>query len=153
MNNLRFGSPAKPHPGRAHAYPTLILEGAIERGPCRCGKAYPAEAVVRGKRSARMGKDQERAFEKEHGPRKIGELGDPVDHIGAFGKYQVKSTRAPVTAMLRNLDRMDAIYTDKVPILIQRFVRAGVRTETFVTVRLADWAALHGRDELHGEGQ
>lgn len=102
----------------------------------------------RGRSAARLGKDQERGFEKEHGPRKIGEFGDPVDHIGAFGKYQVKSTRRPVSARLRHLDRMDAYYLDKVPVLVERFVRVGVRTETFVTLRLRDWQALHGRDEL-----
>ena len=101
----------------------------------------------RGRSAARMGKDQERAFEKEHGPRKIGEFGDPVDHIGSFGKYQVKSTRRPVGPMLRNIDRMDGMYLDRVPVLVQRFVRQGVRTETFVTLRLSDWEALHGRDE------
>lgn len=101
----------------------------------------------RGKSAARLGKDQERAFEKEHGPRKIGEFGDPVDHIGSFGKYQAKSTRRPVSTMLRNIDRMDGIYLDKVPLLVQRFVRHGVRTETFITLRLSDWQALHGRDE------
>jgi len=101
----------------------------------------------RGKSAARLGKDQERGFEREHGPRKIGEFGDPVDHIGAFGKYQVKSTRRPVSARLRHLDRMDAYYLDKVPVLVERFVHVGRRTETFVTLRLKDWEALHGRDE------
>jgi hypothetical protein len=145
MNPIRFGS-ITPRKHR-HAYGGVLTPQGFRYDACRCGKEYPADAVKRGRSAARLGKDQERDFEKEHGARKIGEFGDPVDHIGPFGKYQVKSTRRPVTARLRHLDRMDAYYLDKVPLLIERFVRQGVRTETFVTLRLRDWQALHGRDE------
>ena len=126
-----------------HIYAYLTDAGKV----CLCGAVQDEVTHKRGKAARRLGVDQERAFEREHGPEKIGERGDPVDHIGTFGKYQVKSTRGPVTRMLRNIDRMDGIYLDRVPVLIQRFVRQGVRTETFVTLRLSDWQALHGRDE------
>jgi hypothetical protein len=143
-----YGRPVyQPHPGRPHHFGIISFEDDQPVYTCPCGKRRDEAAVRRGRSAARLGKDQERAFEKEHGPRKIGEFGDPVDHIGAFGKYQVKSTRRPVTARLRHIDRMDAIYLDKVPILVERFVRRGVKTETFVTLRLRDWQALHGRDE------
>jgi hypothetical protein len=104
---LIFGRPVPaPHPRRKHAYVD---------GICPCGAVYDPALAKRGRSAARLGKDQERAFEREHGPRKIGELGDPVDHIGAFGKYQVKSTRRPVTARLRNIDRMDGTLSPRPP--------------------------------------
>jgi hypothetical protein len=112
----------------------------------RCGAVRNPDAARRGKSARRLGGDQERAFEREHGPTKIGERGDPVDHLGAFGKYQVKSTRSAVPARLRVIDRMDGLYGDRTPILVQRFVHQGRKTETYLTLRLRDWQALHGRD-------
>jgi hypothetical protein len=113
----------------------------------RCDKVRDETRARRGKSARRLGGDQERAFEREHGPTKIGERGDPVDHIGRLGKYQVKSTRGEIPARLRRIARMDGLYGDRTPILVERFVHAGRKTETFLTVRLADWQAIHGRDE------
>jgi len=142
---MTFTIPTMPHP----ELPSAVYTIPPPPDECACGLTR-ADYELRqraGKRARRLGVDQERAFEKEHGPRKIGEFGDPVDHIGTFGKYQSKATRAAVPSMLRNIDRMDGYYLEKVPILVQRFVRHGVRTETFITLRLSDWQALHGRDE------
>jgi hypothetical protein len=129
---------------RRHDWVTYL---GAEPSCTRCGAIRDDARVRRGKSARRLGGDQERAFEREHGPTKIGERGDPVDHIGRLGKYQVKSTRGEVPARLRRIARMDGLYGDRTPILVERFVHAGRKTETFLTVRLADWQAIHGRDE------
>lgn len=114
----------------------------------RCGKAKDEVRSRRGKSNRRLGADQERRIERVYGPRKVGEYGDPVDHLGRLGKWQSKSHRtAPPKWLAGPLARMAGIRDDLVPLLILSYVRQGKPTEDFVIVRGCDWLALHGRDE------
>lgn len=125
--------------GAAHLYPEQWCDS--------CHRWRDPIASRKGRSARRLGHDGERSFERDHGPTKIGERNDPVDHLGSLGKYQTKTTRGAVPARLRAIDRMDGLYGDRTPILVNRYVHQGRRTETYLTIRLRDWQALHGRDE------
>ena len=113
-----------------------------------CDKPRDAVRSRKGKSSRRLGHDQERRIEKRYGPTKIGERGDPVDHLGVLFKWQSKATRGPVPHWLADpMAKMEGLYGDRIPLLILSYVRTGVAVEDFVVVRGVDWLALHGRDE------
>lgn len=113
----------------------------------RCGHVQDPVAARRGRSSRRLGSDQERRIERVYGPTKIGERGDPVDHLGRLGKWQSKATRGAVPRWLADpMRKMAGLYGDRVPLLILSFVRQGLPTEDYVVVSGRDWLALHGRD-------
>jgi len=116
----------------------------------------------RGKSSRRLGGDQERRIERVYGPRKVGEYGDPVDLIGATFKWQSKSTRSLPPKYLVAIDGIapvpdpapdwitapiHAMYgyrDDLVPLLIESYVKPGVRARDWLIVPTFPWERLHG---------
>ena len=113
----------------------------------RCGALRNPVAVRRGKSSRRLGGDQERRIERVYGPTKIGERGDPVDHLGRLGKWQSKATRNAVPRWLADpMRKMAGLYGDRIPLLILSFVKPGVTPEDYIVIAGRDWLALHGRD-------
>jgi hypothetical protein len=119
----------------------------------RCGHVRSDTASRKGRSSRRLGADQERRIERVYGPRKIGERGDAVDHIGTIGKYQSKASRTKPPAWLSEpLHKMDGLYGERVPVLVVSYVRPGVPVEDYIVIRGRDWLALHGRDEPAEEG-
>ena len=134
--------------------PTAEARVAWLNGPdylpywCACGAIKDTALSRRGKSSARLGKDQERRIERVYGPTKIGERGDPVDHLGKLGKWQSKSTRGPVPKWLADpMRKMDGLYGDRIPLLILSYVRQGVPVEDYILMRGSDFLDWHGRDE------
>ena len=113
----------------------------------RCGTDIDPARARRGKSARRLGGDQERRIERVYGPTKIGERGDPVDHLGRLFKWQSKASRRSVPSLLSAIRRMDGLYGDRLPVLVLSFVRAGVPVEDFVVMRGRDFLDLHGRDE------
>jgi hypothetical protein len=117
----------------------------------RCGKLRDEAAVRRGKSSDRLGKDQERRIERLYGPRKVGQFGSAVDHLGRDYKWQSKASRslpprwlariiAPTwwtslpKSILEPLNAMDALYPTLKPLVIRSYVRQGVATRDWVFV-------------------
>ncbi len=128
----------------------------------RCGKIKDEATTRRGKSARRLGSDQERRIERRYGPRKIGEYGDAVDHIGRDWKWQSKATRRDPPLWLakiaqptylpklplsitRPLDGMAAIYLDHQPVVIRSYVRQGMPTRDWLFVGLADVEWFNGR--------
>jgi hypothetical protein len=117
-------------------------------------------AARRGKSSRRLGGDTERRIEKVYGPVKIGERGDPVDHLGRVWKWQSKATRLQIPKWLsvierpvqrftigvdiaRPYGRMKHLYGTRSPVVIRSFVRSGTRTRDWLFVGEED-----ARDQL-----
>lgn len=112
-----------------------------------CGKFIDWQQLAKGRSSRRLGGDQERRIERVYGPTKIGERGDPVDHLGRLFKWQSKASRRAAPAWIKGpLERMAGLYGDRIPVLILSFVRPGVKPEDYIVISGRDWLALHGRD-------
>ena len=144
-------------------------------GPCpyppaclRCGHPRDPAASRRGKSSVRLGKDQERRIERVYGPRKVGEYGDAVDHLGRDFKWQAKATRsdppkwlAAITeptwraivpkSILDPMAHMSGIGGMRRPLVIRSYVHHGVPTRDWLFLIWADWYRLHAGDP-HGYG-
>jgi len=130
----------------------------------RCGKLRDEASVRRGKSSRRLGSDQERRIERVYGPTKIGERGDPVDHLGAVWKWQSKATRSLPPKWLATIDEpvfrpdlphfitrplyaMHGLYGDRSGVVIRSYVHAGTRTRDWLFIRSEDalrWFGLGG---------
>ncbi len=179
MTDDLFPAPDGPRPGAAPARrcrrhewapgePVAVGDGiAVARTVCRrCGRPRSAEASRRGANSRRLGGDQERRIERVYGPTKIGERGDPVDHLGRTWKWQSKATRslpsrwiaaisdAPLfmdalPGYLRvPMERMGGLYGNRCPVVVRSFVRQGVRTRDWMFVRgwdAGEWLGLPRR--------
>lgn len=108
----------------------------------------------RGKSSRRLGADQERRIERVYGPVKIGERGDPVDHIGRVWRWQSKATRSVPPQWLAAIrepewtqlvpawavapyNAMAGLYSRK-SVLIRSFVSRGIRTRDWLIVSSID---------------
>lgn len=129
----------------------------VEASRCvNCRHVVDPVAIRRGRSSRRLGGDTERRIERVYGPRKVGEYGDPVDHIGVDWKWQSKATRGDkprwLAAVLKPLwratlpawivgpiERMTPYYPDHKPVVIRSYVRPGVRAEDFLFVRGHEW--------------
>lgn len=129
-----------------------LPNGATGRRPAKSDDPVKAR---RGKSARRLGTDQERRIERVYGPTKIGERGDPVDHIGRVWKWQAKATRAAPPLWLARITepaqvspvpltvsipwgRMEAHYLDRRPVVIRSYVHVGTRTR--------DWLFVGERD-------
>lgn len=116
-----------------------------------CGHVFDDALIRRGRSSRRLGGDTERRIEKVYGPVKIGERGDPVDHIGRVWKWQSKATRALPPKWLAVIDRpvqrspismeiagpygrMQHLYGTRSPVVIRSFVSRGIRTRDWLFV-------------------
>lgn len=133
-----------------------------ERTECfRCEARRDPAASRRGRSSDRLGKDQERRIERVYGPRKVGEYGDAVDHLGRDFKWQSKATRSLPPKWLdligmathreqvpeyiyRAMGHMSDIGGVRYPLVIRSFVRRGVGTRDWIFVQSHDWLGLHG---------
>ena len=126
----------------------------------RCSAIRDPAASRRGRSADRLGKDQERRIERTYGPRKVGEYGDPVDHLGRDFKWQSKATRglppkwlAAITApmwrpilpkaVLGPMAHMVGIGGARRPLVIRSFVHHGVATRDWLFARDRDWWAFH----------
>ena len=119
-----------------------------------------------GRRSDRLGKDNERRLERRFGWEKIGEYGGPIDLLGRSFMVQSKATRTPPPAWLLSVDApeahrpptavletsgaMLATRSDLLPLVVTSYVRHGRPTRDWFWVRATDWQTLHGED--HGDG-
>jgi hypothetical protein len=158
----RNGATGRKRCRRHHWNATVIeVDGRLANGGwvCfYCGARRDPAASRRGRSADRLGKDQERRIERVYGPRKRGQYGDAVDHLGVTFKWQAKSTRGPVPLWLADLSehsripvsitsamsRMADVFTDHLPLVIRSYVRHGVPTRDYVFVRFRDWWQLHG---------
>ncbi len=121
----------------------------------RCQRVITVEQVRRGRRSRRLGGDTERRIERLYGPRKVGEFGDPVDHLGKLFRWQSKATRGLPPKWLAIIDQpvvkltlpaaiavpwhhMEGHYEDRRRIVIRSYVRNGGKAEG----RTRDWLFL-----------
>ena len=124
-------------------------------------KGNDPERARRGKSSARLGKDQERRIERVYGPRKVGEFGDAVDHLGRDFKWQAKATRKAPPAWLAAIDgptwrgmipqsvlrpmaHMSGLGGTRRPLVIRSYVHQGLPTRDWIFVLAIDWLDLHG---------
>jgi len=132
-----------------------------------CGVFRDPVASRRGRSASRLGKDQERRIERVYGPRKVGEFGDAVDHLGRDWKWQAKSTRSlppkwlaaiteptwrPVLpkSILGPMAHMEGIGGARRPLVIRSYVRRGGlaegRTQDWLFVTAYAWAEFHERN-------
>jgi hypothetical protein len=115
----------------------------------------------RGKSADRLGKDQERRIERVYGPRKVGEYGDAVDHLGRDFKWQAKATRKAPPLWLAAIDEptwlpivpksvldpmahMTGIGGARRPVVIRSYVHQGVPTRDWIFLTWVDWYPHHG---------
>lgn len=140
------------------------LEDAQRTTRCsRCGRVRDEAAYARGRSARRLGGDMERRIERVYGPTKIGERGDPVDHIGGVWRWQSKATRAdpPVwlaavavptyrqtlpAALRAAFDGMAGLYDPRTSVVVRSYVRPGVRTRDWLIIRPSAaraWFALY----------
>lgn len=126
----------------------------------RCNAVLDTARLRRGKRSDRLGKDNERRIQRVYGPTKIGQRGDAVDHIGRIWRWQSKASRNPPAGWLALIDRptertppnsvlvalakmeLGDLYGPRRSVVIRSFVRAGGRAEG----RTRDWLFVHADD-------
>jgi hypothetical protein len=129
-----------------------------------CGHAGSGLSVRRGKSARRLGGDQERRIERVYGPTKIGERGDPVDHLGRQWKWQSKATRAEVPKWLARIteptphdvpaaianawNAMAGLYGDRAPVVIRSYVRQGAKTRDWLFIDAHDGVREFGYDTL-----
>jgi hypothetical protein len=123
----------------------------------------------RGRSSDRLGKDQERRIERVYGPRKVGEYGDAVDHLGRDFKWQAKATRKHPPLWLAAIDaptwrpivpksvldpmaHMTGIGGSRRPLVIRSYVHQGVPTRDWIFVVGIDWFRLYGTASIPGFG-
>lgn len=147
-------------------FATHPVTGYSECG--RCHARLDPTAARRGRSSDRLGKDQERRIERVYGPRKVGEYGDAVDHLGQDFKWQAKATRkeppkwlAAITeptwlaivpkSVLDPMAHMSGIGGMRRPLVIRSYVHQGVPTRDWLFLIWHDWYRLHGGDP-HGYG-
>jgi hypothetical protein len=127
----------------------------------RCGTIRDEARRRRGKSARRLGGDQERRIERVYGPWKVGEYGDPVDHVGRDFKWQSKASRiapplwlssvreiaplpSPAPAWItKPLLAMQGLYGRLFPLLIRSYVRQGVPTRDWIVVPSPAWNLLH----------
>jgi len=128
-----------------------------------CGKLWVEQAAQsrRGRSSDRLGKDNERRIQKVYGPRKIGQYGDPVDHVGRVFKWQSRASRTTPQLWLSRIDApvslpdppewvtvplnaMSPYYVELAPLLVRSFVKVGVGTRDWVFLRGIDWVSWAG---------
>ena len=138
-------------------YLTLALDVRCRR----CRRLRDDDDARRGRAARRLGSDQERRIERVYGPTKIGERGDPVDHLGAIWRWQSKASRhLPskwLAAIVRiawrvtlprsisgPLEAMDGLYDPRLSLVIRSYVRSGVPVRDWLFVRAADWQYVHG---------
>ena len=155
----------RPH---RHRWVTARMDSMTIVETCRsCGALKDPERSRRGRSAARLGKDSERRIERVYGPRKVGEYGDSVDHIGRDFVWQSKATRQAPPVWLAAIDRptwrdytpviihesmaaMEPLRAARYPLVIQTFVRRdgpkGEQTRDRIWVRGGEWAVLHGGD-------
>jgi hypothetical protein len=146
------------------------VDGVAVSGPMwcgKCGKVADPERQRRGKSSRRLGSDQERRIERVYGPRKVGEFGDAVDHIGRDFVWQSKASRSLPPQWLAAISkvtfraelpknitdpwrRMVPIAGSRAPLVIRSYVRQGVNTRDWLFIRHVDWALLRGLFPVHG---
>lgn len=122
----------------------------------RCGRVREEAAYARGRSARRLGGNQERRIERVYGPTKIGERGDPVDHLGVRFRWQSKATRhAPpiwlaavseptyrehVDALTSAaLAAMEGHYGGRESVVIRSFVRSGVPVRDWLIVSTATY--------------
>lgn len=126
----------------------------------RCGHRKDLARMRRGKSSRRLGGDQERRIERVYGPTKIGERGDPVDHIGRVWRWQAKATRAlpprwlasinlptprdPPSSVADAWNRMSGLYGTRRSVVIRSYVSRGIRTRDWLFVGAEDAVAEFG---------
>jgi hypothetical protein len=139
--------------------PGQPLSGQITCG--RCGAVIDPFRARRGRSARRLGGDTERRIERVYGPRKIGERGDPVDHIGRVWRWQSKATRSlpplwlAAIAEPRPLEKLPASlevpywgmrghYAELLPVVIRSYVHVGTRTR--------DWLFVHHGDAANELG-
>jgi hypothetical protein len=125
-----------------------------------CHRHRDPAASRRGRSSDRLGKDQERRIERVYGPRKVGEYGDAVDHLGRDFKWQSKATRKPppkwlaaITeptwramlpkSILEPMAHMAGIGGSRRPLVIRSYVHVGVTTRDWLFVTAYAWAEFH----------
>jgi len=179
-----YPSPATPNGAkgkprcRQHTYRLLSIDRAAIRGDpdtfhlggcVRCDKPYSPAASRRSKSSVRLGKDQERRIERVYGPRKVGEYGDAVDHLGRDFKWQAKATRSdppkwlaaiteptwrPIVpkSILDPMAHMSGIGGMRRPLVIRSYVHHGVATRDWLFVVGVDWFRLYGTGSIRGFG-
>lgn len=174
MTDLPFTLPApdatrperQPAKCRRHDNRTWLPE--TDEWECqRCGHRAAVAVTRRGRSSDRLGKDQERRIERVYGPRKVGEYGDAVDHLGRDFKWQAKASRslpprwlAAITepthrdilprSILEPMAHMRPIGGARSPLLIRSYVRQGVPTQDWMFVTSWDWGELHGWPTILG---
>lgn len=173
MIDLPFTTP-DPDPTRPERKPAKCRRHRWIRGyfdeveHCdRCGKWADPVKAKRGKSSSRLGKDQERRIERVYGPRKVGEYGDAVDHLGRDFKWQAKSSRgnppawlAAITeptsvaslpqSILAPMARMRSLGGTRSELLIRCYVRQGVPVRDWLFVTAWDWGELHSWPTILG---
>jgi hypothetical protein len=135
----------------------------------RCPTIRDESRFRRGRSSRRLGSDQERRIERVYGPRKVGEYGDAIDHLGALWKWQSKATRAAPPLWLAAIDlptfrvtvpaaivaalrAMDPLSPDHVPVLIRSYVRQGLPTRDWLFVRAEDYPGNGAGKPYHAGG-
>lgn len=146
-------NPAAPKPKcRRHIW----TDATIPASCSRCNQPRDDARVRLGKSARRLGGDQERRIERIYGPRKVGEYGDPVDHLGRDWKWQSKATREAkplwLSAVLlptwretvpawviTALERMEPYHSELKPVVIRSYVRRGVRPEDYLFIRGYQW--------------
>jgi hypothetical protein len=126
----------------------------------RCGVLRDSAASRRGMSARRLGGDQERRIERVYGPRKVGEYGDAVDHLGRDFKWQSKATRSLPPKWLAKISeptwraelpvsiehpmqKMGPLGGTRRPLVIRSFVRQGVPTRDWLFFVAWDWWELH----------
>lgn len=136
-------------------HPTAIDPLAPITACARCPAIRDEAKARRGKSARRLGGDTERRIEKVYGPVKIGERGDPVDHLGRVWRWQSKATRALPPKWLVAITEptlkralpttlhaayagMTGHYDPRRSLLIRSFVSRGIRAR--------DWLFISPRD-------
>lgn len=145
--------------------PGMPLRGNSVCGSC--GKIMDPDKARRGKSSRRLGGDQERRIERVYGPVKIGERGDPVDHLGRVWRWQSKATRQLPPRWIVAIEApswlprlplglagphvlMDGLYSPRVGVVIRSFVSNGTRTRDWMVIRATDGDELGLERRLAG---
>ena len=161
---LTAPNPAAPGPRKCRRHMWMIEQQTGHTYCHLCGHHRDEARVRRGKSSRRLGGDQERRIERVYGPVKIGERGDPVDHIGRVWRWQSKATRALPPKWLAAIDkptrhdvtaaigaawnRMTGLYGGRRSVVIRSFVSRGIRTRDWLFIDAHDGVAEFGYDTL-----
>ena len=154
----------KPH--RLCRHPRWRRGGTPEAPVClACNRELDPVRLARGRSSRRLGGDQERRIERLYGPRKVGEFGDAIDHLGSSYKWQSKASRglppgwlAIIHEPVWRLDipkfvkdamgHMHGLGGTRAPLVIRSFVRQGVSTRDWIFLDDMDWIHAVALGEL-----